>query len=94
MTGPESFLNDVRKNVDAQGRQSVQALSDEVSQEVLNLVRATLPRALASNAMSNLETVGETSWDCTGAKFTCGEYQCVGVVGCSGEFSCTVKFFG
>jgi hypothetical protein len=37
---------------------------------------------------------GGLGWDCTGSKFTCGDYTCTGVVGCSGEFGCTIKFSG
>jgi hypothetical protein len=93
MPDSRNFVDEVRTNVESLAARDVQALSEDISREVVEMVRAALPRAMASNMM-RLPDGGELGWNCTGPKFSCGEYSCVGAVGCTGEFSCTVKFTG
>jgi hypothetical protein len=61
-------------------------ISDEIAADAL----AQLTKALGLPGFGGRPV----EWNCTGAKFTCGEYNCTGTVGCTGEFGCTVKFSG
>ena len=61
-----------------------------VAEEIANSVSSKLEAVLRSSS-ALLRPLG---YDCRGKGFTCGEYQCIGVVGCAGEFNCTIKFAG
>lgn len=64
----------------------VRNLATSIASDVLTKVAESLRR---TNVMAR-----PVGYDCRGKAFTCGDYTCTGVVGCSGEFGCTIKFSG
>jgi hypothetical protein len=68
--------------------EDLKRVADEIAADAVS----KLTRALGLPEVGGpLRPVG---YDCRGKAFTCGEYVCTGIVGCSGEFGCTIKFSG
>ncbi len=72
-------------------KDDLKRLADEIASEVLAKLENALGPATAEKMNMPQRMV---SWDCTVPSFSCGEYLCTRIVGCSGDFSCTIKFSG
>jgi hypothetical protein len=88
-----NFVDEVRSRVESRDGKDIEALSDDISKQVVALVQANLARILARDIMQ-LPEGGDLGYACTSAAFLCGAYTCTGIVSCSGDFSCTIQFSG
>jgi hypothetical protein len=73
--------------------EDLKRIADEIGADAFG--RLTTAFEVSEPEMAaGLRRGGGPGWNCTGASFTCGTYECTGVVGCVGAFGCTVKFTG
>ena len=70
----------------------------DLANTITSVVTEVLSRMSQGGTAAASAGAGRTAlrlgWSCTSPEFTCGEYHCVGTVGCSQIFRCTVSFTG
>jgi hypothetical protein len=95
MTVPENpnFADELRRRVTAPDGKDLDALTAQISAQVVSLVQENFARLMARDIMKVPDDTG-LGYACGSPSFTCGSYSCTGAVSCSGAFNCTVTFAG